>query len=101
MNIVATVCLPRHIHVFKLVCRSLELFNVCTIHLLGLSHVRHLLTRSPCNENTALHYLRHYANVVIVDGHEKLNRLVCQYQAGQRALHPQTGLNIGMQCSGM
>jgi hypothetical protein len=43
--------------------------------------------------------LQRFEEVVILDGHEKVCRRVCQHQRGERGLHPTTGLNIPLQCS--
>lgn len=45
--------------------------------------------------------LRRMDNVLVIDGHEKLNRRVCQYRNGQRELHPQSLVQTSVQCTGV
>ena len=43
--------------------------------------------------------LRTYDSVLVVDGHAKLSRSVCQHNHGQRTLHPRSMLNVSAQCT--
>lgn len=64
----------------------------------GPEHVQSTMQRRKWTEPQMHRYLRHYDEVIIADGHAKLNRAVCQHDAGIRAGHPQSGLNLPQQC---
>lgn len=68
-------------------------------HSTGPVHVPHIARKG--TEAQTARILRTYESVIVMDGHEKLNRAVCQHRAGERELHPQSGLRISAQCSGV
>lgn len=65
----------------------------------GPAHVRHLMKKN--TEAQVDRLLRAFEGVIVMDGHEKLNRTVCQHNAGARELHPHSGLKLSVQCPGM
>lgn len=46
-----------------------------------------------------LRLLARYDQIVVVDGHDKVNRCVCQYRHGERDVHALTGLRVSAQCT--
>ena len=74
---------------------------MCRCTTAGPQHVRHMSFKKAGDDKVAYltAALQRFEEVVILDGHEKVCRRVCQHQRGERGLHPTTGLNIPLQCS--
>lgn len=74
-----------------------EIFHSCVDT--GAVHVPYLDKR--LSDHDVQRVLVNYESVVVMDGHEKLNRAVCQHQQGERDVHPLTQLRVPKQCSGV
>ena len=74
---------------------------MCRCTTAGPQHVRHMSLEKAGDDKVAYHTaaLQRFEEVVILDGHEKVCRRVCQHQRGERGLHPTTGLTTPLQCS--
>lgn len=65
----------------------------------GPVHVSHLSKKM--SDSQVARVLTNYEGILVMDGHEKINRPVCQFQAGVRELHPRSGLRTSAQCTGV
>ena len=74
---------------------------MCKCTTAGPRHVRHMKFKKAGDDKVAYltAVLHRFEEVVILDGHEKVCRRVCQHQCGERGLHPTTSLIIPLQCS--